>query len=153
MGVKTWLLTVFRELFLYHYKSLEFRAEIFALIIAPSCKSAKECNFKILKETASEIYKNDLHRQGVFINIVKEYVAMILRNAPASYDEAVKDINRKVRANKSFAMKINMEHINRFLRNDISEEKQILQQRLAEFLEEAGKEAARLINGAKHEGL
>ncbi|MDR2081558.1 MAG: hypothetical protein LBP54_06705 [Campylobacteraceae bacterium] len=151
MGVKTWLLTVFRELFLYHYKSLEFRAEIFALIIAPACKSVKECNFEILKKTASEIYKNDLHRQGVFLNIVKEYTAIILRNAPASYDEAVKDINRKVKANKSLAMKINMKHINRFLRDDISEEKQILQQRIAEFLEATSKEASCLISA--HESL
>jgi hypothetical protein len=153
MGVKTWLLTVFRELFLYHYKSLEFRAEIFALIIAPSCKSVKECDFETLKKTASEIYKNDLHRQGVFLNIVKEYMAIILRNAPTSYDEAVKDINHKVRTNKSFAMKINIEHINRFLRNDISEEKQILQQRIVEFLGETSKEASCLINNTKHENL
>ncbi|MDR2099346.1 MAG: hypothetical protein LBP40_00785 [Campylobacteraceae bacterium] len=153
MSIKTWLLTVFRELFLSHYESLEFRAEIFALIIAPSCKSAKECNFTLLKEIAEEIYKNDRHRQGVFLNIVKEYVSIILRNAPASYDEAVKDINNKVKANKKLAVKINMIHINKFLRDDLSENKQLLQQRIAEFLEEASKEASCPINSAKHESL
>ncbi|MDR0762247.1 MAG: hypothetical protein LBF13_04280 [Campylobacteraceae bacterium] len=153
MSIKSWLLTVFRELFLYHYKSLEFRAEIFALIIAPSCKSAKDCNFKILKEVAMAIYGNDRHRQDVFLNIVREYTAMILRNAPASYDEAIRDINRKVKADKSFAMKINMNHINRFLRDDISEDKQLLQQRIAEFLEYQSKEASCPINPTKYQNL
>ncbi|MDR0665961.1 MAG: hypothetical protein LBF71_00975 [Campylobacteraceae bacterium] len=153
MSVKSWLLTVFRELFLYHYKSLEFRAEVFALIIAPGCKNAKDCSFKILKEVAAEIYKNDRHRQDVFLNITRGYAAMILRNEPASYDEAIKDINRKVRANKSFAMKINMNHINRFLRDDISEDKRFLQQRIAEFLEDQSKEASCPINIVKSESL
>ncbi|MDR2635492.1 MAG: hypothetical protein LBC08_01545 [Campylobacteraceae bacterium] len=142
MSVRTWLLTAFRELFLYHYKSLEFRAELFALIIAPSCKSARECNFQVLKEVAAEIYKNDRHRQGVFLNIVREYIAIILRNAPASYNEAIKDISRKVKANKSLAVKINMNHINRFLRDDIPEDRRILQLRISEFLEDQSKEAS-----------
>ncbi|MDR1007924.1 MAG: hypothetical protein LBL65_05090 [Campylobacteraceae bacterium] len=153
MGAKTWLLTVFRELFLYHYKSLEFRAEIFALIIASGCKNAKEYNLNTLKEIAVDIYGNDRHRRGVLLNIVKEYVAMILRNAPASYDEAVKDINRKIKSNKSLAIKINMNHIDRFLRDDIDESKQLLQRRIAEFLEDQSKEASCPINMVKNENL
>jgi hypothetical protein len=50
-------------------------------------------------------------------------------------------------------MKINMNHINRFLRNDINEDKQILQQRIAEFLEDQSKEAACPINAVKNESL
>lgn len=153
MSVKSWLLTVFRELFLYHYKSLEFRAEIFALIMSPGCKSFKECDFKTLKEVAAEIYANDRHRQEVFLNIVREYVVMILRNAPASYGEAVKDINHKVKINKSLATKINMDHINRFLRNDTAENRQLLQQRIKEFLEEQSKEASCPIAEIKYENL
>ncbi|MDR1614090.1 MAG: hypothetical protein LBS26_00780 [Campylobacteraceae bacterium] len=151
MSVKSWLLTVFRELFLYHYKSLEFRAEIFALIMSSGCKSVKECDFETLKEVAAEIYANDKHRQEVFINIVKEYAAMILRNAPASYDEAVKDINRKTRANKSFAAKISPSHINRFLKDNMDENRQLLQQRIKEFLEDQSKEA--LLSDSKYENL
>ncbi|MDR1975592.1 MAG: hypothetical protein LBQ18_01220 [Campylobacteraceae bacterium] len=153
MSVKTWLLTSFRELFLYHYKSLEFRAELFALIIAPSCKSAKECDFTTLKEVAAQIYGGDRHRQEVFLNIVKEYAAMILRNAPASYNEAVKDINRKIKANKGFALKINMNHINRFLKADISEDKQLLQRRIAEFLEQQYNLVAATQKAKKEESL
>ena len=135
MSIKTWLLTSFRELFLYHHKSLEFRAEIFALIIAPSCVNLKEYDFETLKEVAAEVYNNNKHRQDVLLNITKEYISMILRNPSYSYDEAVRDINRKIKLNKTFAAKINMNHINRFLKKDISEDRRLLQQRIAEFLE------------------
>ncbi|MDR0579703.1 MAG: hypothetical protein LBG21_03775 [Campylobacteraceae bacterium] len=139
MGIKTWFLTAFRELFLYHYKSLEFRAKLFALIIAPCCESAKEYNLKILEEIAEEIYKSDKHRQGVLLNLVKEYTNTILRNPSVACDEIIKEINRKVKIDKKLAKKINMEHLNKFLRTDIDENKQLLQQRIFEFLEEQSK--------------
>ncbi|MDR2342443.1 MAG: hypothetical protein LBD84_05335 [Campylobacteraceae bacterium] len=139
MGIKTWFLTVFRELFLYHYKSLEFRAKLFALIIAPGYESTKEYDRKILKEIAEEIYKSDKHRQGVFLNLVKEYMTTILRNPSIAYDEIVKEINRKTKMDKNLAKKINIEHLNKFLRTDIGENKRLLQQRIFEFLEEQSK--------------
>jgi site-specific recombinase XerC len=139
MSIKTWFLTVFRELFLYHYKSLEFRAKVFALIIAPSCDSIKECDAELLKRVAAEIYKDDKHRQGVFLNTVKEYMSLLLRNPATTYNEAVKDINRSVKTNKKLANKINMEYLNRFLKTDISEDRRLLQQRIIEFLEEQSK--------------
>jgi hypothetical protein len=135
MSIKTWFLTAFREPFLYHYTSLEFRAKVFALIIAPSYESAKEYDYKLLKEIAAEIYEGDRHRQGVFLNIVKEYIATILRNPSVAYDEIVKEINRKVKNNKKLAEKINIEHLSRFLNTDINEDKRLLQQRIFEFLE------------------
>ncbi|MDR3177653.1 MAG: hypothetical protein LBT96_01590 [Campylobacteraceae bacterium] len=143
MSIKTWFLTVFRELFLYHYKSLEFRAKLFALIAAPSYESAKEHDRELLREIAAEIYKGDRHRQGVFLNIVKEYMITILRNPSIAYDEVVKDINHKVKMDKKLAEKINISHLGRFLKTDISEDKRLLQQRIFEFLEEQSKISSR----------
>ncbi|MDR3346675.1 MAG: hypothetical protein LBS73_05835 [Campylobacteraceae bacterium] len=134
MSIKSWFLTSFREIFLYHYRSLEFRAKVFALIIAPSCESAKVCDFTTLKKVAEEIYA-DRHRREVFLNIIKEYIAVILRNPATAYDEAVRDINRKVKIDKNLAKKIDMSHINRFVKADLSEERRLLQQRITEFLE------------------
>ncbi|MDR1461114.1 MAG: hypothetical protein LBI78_05665 [Campylobacteraceae bacterium] len=139
MSIKTWFLTTFREPFLYHYTSLEFRAKVFALIIAPSYESAKEYDHNLLKGIAAQIYESDKHRQGVFTNIVKEYISVILRNPSVAYDEFVKEINRKVKTDKKLAEKINMEHLSRFLNTNISEDRRLLQQRIFEFLEEQSK--------------
>jgi hypothetical protein len=139
MGVKTWLLTSFREIFLYHYKSLEFRAEVLALVIAPTCGQGRKWDSETLKQTAAEIYPSDHHRRDVLINIVKNYIALILRHSDA-YDEAVRDINRKIKANRTLGSKINMEHVRRFERDDMEEEHRLLQTRIIEFLDSAAKE-------------
>ncbi|MDR0407466.1 MAG: hypothetical protein LBH45_00885 [Campylobacteraceae bacterium] len=141
MSIKTWFLTTFRESFLYHYTSLEFRAKVFALIIAPSYEDTKEHDCKLLKEIAADVYEGDKHRQDVFVNIIKEYITIILKNPSVAYDEIVKEINRNVKTDKKLSKKINTEHLKRFLKTDISEDRRLLQQRIFEFLEEQSKTA------------
>lgn len=141
MSIKVWFLTAFREMFVYHHKSLEFRAEVFAVLIAPNCKNVKECDCEALKSIAELIYANK-YRQEVFINTVKEYIAVLLRNPLNAYNEAIKDINRKVKTNKEFAKKIEPELLKRFLNENLDEEKRLLQTRIYEFLEEQSKTAA-----------
>lgn len=135
MSVKTWIISSFREIFLYHHRSLEFRAKVFALMIAACFTKEKECNYNELKEVANNIYPNDKKRQQVLIHTTKEYVQKILSNPKYGFDEYIKDINLEVKTKKDFIKKIDLEDLKKFINNDIPEEKRILQLRIYEFFE------------------
>ncbi|MDR0468066.1 MAG: hypothetical protein LBG67_04360 [Campylobacteraceae bacterium] len=135
MSIRTWLISSFREIFLYHYRSLEFRAKIFALIIAAGTNEKKEYSLERLKEVASEIYVDDKKRQEVLIRTTKEYICKILNNPRFGFDDFVKDVDLNVKIKKELIDKINLDHIKRFVKDDISEDKKILQLRVYEFFE------------------
>jgi hypothetical protein len=120
---------------LYHYRSLEFRAKIFALIIAAGTNEKKEYSLERLKEVASEIYVDDKKRQEVLIRTTKEYICKILNNPRFGFDDFVKDVDLNVKIKKELIDKINLDHIKRFVKDDISEDKKILQLRVYEFFE------------------
>lgn len=140
LGLKTWVISSFREIFLYHYRSLEFRAKLFALVIAAGINDIKEFDFKELKVVASEIYPQNEKRQEIFLHATKEYIERILANPKLGFDDFVKDIDFETKVKKELKEKINLEHIKRFLKEDIVEEKKILQLRIYEFFEELAKE-------------
>ena len=135
MSIRTWLISSFREIFLYHYRSLEFRAKIFALIIAAGTNEKKEYSLERLKEVASEIYVDDKKRQEVLIRTTKEYICKILNNPRFGFDDFVKDVDLNVKIKKELIDKINLDHIRRFVKDNISEDKKILQLRVYEFFE------------------
>lgn len=135
MSIKTWLISSFREIFLYHHRSLEFRAKIFALMMAASVDSLKECDFKELKNIANEIYSNDKKRQDVFVHTTKEYIYKILNNPKFGFDDFIKEIDLEIKVKKEFINKINLDHIKRFMKDNIIEDKRILQVRIYEFFE------------------
>ena len=53
--------SAFREFFVHHHGSLEFRAKIYALMIAANDEAAVE-SYVLVKEIGLEIYKNDIER-------------------------------------------------------------------------------------------
>ncbi len=134
MNFKTKFLSLFRELFIYHHKSLEFRAKIFAAMIA-SNKKDDDVEYKILQEVAREIYK-DKYRINVLVETTKEYVEKILKIESLNIDSLVKDINKELRLNPRFAQKINIRHLKKFLvsQEHTDEETYLLQTRIIEYL-------------------
>jgi hypothetical protein len=134
LSIKAWLISSFREFFLYHHHSLEFRAKIFALVIA-ACDNEKKDEYDKLKEIANEIYPDDKKRQEVLVHATKEYVKKILNNQKFGFDEFIKEIDFKIKTKKDFVKKIDLVHIKKLMRDDISENKKILQLRIYEFLE------------------
>lgn len=139
MSLKTKLLASFREIFVYHHKSLEFRAKTYAIILASGCCDIKNCNWKLLAEIAHRVY-TDKRRQEILMHTTKEYVELILRSNSSIYDEFVKDISMNIKKDKMCAKKINIDDIKILLKEDIKEDMQIFQLRLYEFLENASKE-------------
>ena len=132
--LKTKFLSFFREFFIHHHKSLEFRAKLFAAMIA-SNKKDDEVEYEILKNIAKEIYKDE-YRANVLVETTKEYVDKILKINSLNIDALIRDIDRELRKNPRYVKKINIRHLKKFLvdKNHTDEETYLLQLRILEFL-------------------
>ncbi len=132
--LKIWFLTFFREIFVYHNSSLEFRAKLFALMIGAN-KVFDECEEKILRDVAKEIYPNDEARVDVFIYTVREYVDKIIKNNGLDINELVLSIDQELKDVKRFCDKVDIKMLERFLEcSKDDEEILIIQKRILEFL-------------------
>ncbi len=133
--IKTWFLTFFRDVFVYHNSSLEFRAKLFASIIGAN-KDVDTCEEKILHKVAREIYPDDEARADVFVLTTKEYVNKIIQNNGLDLNELILAIDQELRDVRRFCDKVDLEKLRRFLvcsEND--EETQFIQRKILEFLE------------------
>lgn len=133
-SAKTFFLSFFRELFVYHHTSLEFRAKLFASMIATN-KIDNSCEYKVLKKIAKEIYHDDEYRVDVLVHTTKEYVNKILQNDSLDIDCLLLDIDKEIKKEKRFSDKINMDHLRSFYSCNGDEETILLQTRILEFYE------------------
>lgn len=124
-------LSFFREFFVYHHRSLEFRAKVFAAIIGARL-DPDEDDFLILKEIADEIYGDDTSRKDVLLQITKEYVAKIKRKDPFTLDALLLSIDQSIKSHKRYAAKIDFSHLRRLINGE--EEETLIQQRVYDFL-------------------
>lgn len=129
--IKFKFLSLFREIFIYHHRSLEFRAKVFATIIAAKL-NPDEDDFETLYDISNEIYKNDENRKRVLIQTTKEYVSKIKRKDPLTLDALLLCIDQNIKDNKKYASKIDFEHLRRLI--DIDEEEGLIQRRVYDFL-------------------
>ncbi len=133
-SIKTFFLSFFRELFVYHHRSLEFRAKLFASMIA-SNKVDNTCEYETLKKIAKEIYKDDEYRVDILVHTTKEYVNKIIQNDALDIDRLILDIDREIKKHKRYINKINMDHLRSFYSCNADEETILLQTRILEYYE------------------
>jgi hypothetical protein len=133
-SAKIFFLSFFRELFVYHHTSLEFRAKLFASMIA-SNKIDNSCEYVVLKKIAEDIYRDDEYRVDVLVHTTKEYVNKIVQNDSLDIDHLILDIDRELRRNKRFVNKINMDHLRSFYTCNGDEDTILLQTRILEYYE------------------
>ena len=130
---------MFRELLVYHNRSLEFRAKIITLMIA-SDTNMNECEEKILDETAHKIYSDDSERAEILIDTVKEYFVKIKTKNGLDFDHLIVLVQREVRENKRFCSKIDIDMLIPFVACHEDEDEKIFIRRIIDFLEELKKE-------------
>jgi hypothetical protein len=133
--MKGWFLSFFREIFVYHNSSLEFRAKLLAVVIGAN-KAIDECEKDLLLEVAKETYPEDIARVDVLVNTTKEFVKKIIENNGLNVNELIMSINQDLKEVKRFHEKIEVEQLKRFLvctKKD--EETNIIQVRIIEYLE------------------
>ncbi|WP_170019555.1 hypothetical protein [Campylobacter sp. RM16190] len=131
IGMKLKLLSFFREFFVYHHRSLEFRAKVFAAIIAAKL-DPDEDDFIILYEISKEIYDNDEDRKAVLIQITKEYISKVKCKDHLTLDALLLSIDQSMKSHKRYASKIDFSHLRRLINGE--EEETLIQQRVYDFL-------------------
>lgn len=123
----------FRELFVRHHGSLEFRAKLFALIIAANDKPAVE-NYIIVKDVGMDIYNNDEYRANLLMYTTKEITQKILTNNGLDIDQLVINIQKEIRIAPRYAQKIDIKALKPLIVLTKDEDTIAYQERMLEFL-------------------
>jgi len=131
--IKHHFFSAFREIFVHHHGSLEFRAKIFALIIAANDKAKIE-NFILVKEKAVQIYTNDKDRANLLLLTTKELVEKVKKNNGLDLDSLIISIQKELKIVPRYAKKIDIDSLQSFL--DLAEDEETLayQKNIIEFL-------------------
>jgi len=141
----------FREFFVYHYSSLNFRAQIFALVIGVN-PNAKLDNFLVVKQVAMQIYNNDEQRANVLLFSTKEIVNAIRENT-LQIDALINKIQRELKHTPRYAKKIDVESLRPILSFTYDEDIFLYQQNILEFLDTIKKETLQQIQNKKKRKL
>ena len=133
--VKSLFLSFFRDIMLYHSSSLEFRAELLALMLSAN-KEMNECELLLLQQVAQEIYPEDEARVDVLVRIVREFVQKVIDNNGLDMNELIDKVQYELKIENRFYEKIDIDMLKRFIECGQSDEQtQIIQIRIIEFLE------------------
>ena len=133
------LLSFFRELFVYHHSSLEFRAKQLAAMIVANA-NMDECEKELLDKIAHEIYPDSKERAGILIHTTIEYVDKVIELNGLDIDELLMDIDKELKETPRFVKKIDLDMLKRFFKCSHDEETKLTQIRILEFLENEKKE-------------
>jgi len=125
------LMAAFRQLFVPHHFSLEFRAKIFAAMLLAK-GNQDESDYEKVAEIGREIYPKEPKRVNLLCNLTNEYVTKANVYKSLNLDSLLKDIDEILKNQKKFTQKINFSHLRRMLSKD--EDEALIQQRVYEFL-------------------
>lgn len=136
--LRNYFLSAFRELFVYHHSSLEFRAKIYALFIASATDSPRHYD-RVLQIIAAEIY-SDADRASTLLLTLNEYLSAIEVKKTLSDEKLLSEILRELRLVPRYALKIEPEHLARLQECTQDHDSKIYQGRLLDFLAEKRRE-------------
>ena len=121
--------SAFRELFVHHHGSLEFRAKVFALIIAVNPDFPLD-SYIIIKNIGLNIYKNDKDRADLLMITTKEK-----ENNGLDIDILVSSIQKDLKIIPRYAKKIDKNELEQLLFLSLDKDISSYQKNILEFLE------------------
>jgi len=127
---------MFREILVYHSKSLEFRAKILTLMVTAD-NQISPCEHQKLEEIASQIYADDKQRAELLVDTVYEYHNKIIHDNGLGYQHLIQLVAKETREVKRFCKKIDEATLNKLHQCTIengNEEEILFQKRVIEFL-------------------
>lgn len=127
-----------REILVYHHSSLEFRAKVFALIVAAN-QHPTQCDYAIVHEAGMTIYK-DKNRAKMLLLTTKEYVDKVHNQNRLGIDDLVDEIRNEVRQIPRYSEKIDIPLLEPLIECTTDEDTSTYQIRMLEFLEKLKKE-------------
>lgn len=132
--LKHYIFNAFRELFVHHHGSLEFRAKILALIIGVDENFALE-NFTIVKNIGLEIYNGDEDRANLLLLTTQELVKKLHQSGGLTPDILIADIVHELKVIPRYAKKIETQPLSALLLCTKDEETLAYQENIVEFLD------------------
>jgi hypothetical protein len=132
--LKHHLFNAFRELFVYHHSSLEFRAKLFALIISVS-DNPGECDYEIVKTAGMQIY-NEEDRANTLALTTEEYVERVRGRDSLEVDTLIQDITQDLKIIPRYSKKINIGQLTPLLGCSSDEDTIAYQKSIIAFLEQ-----------------
>lgn len=108
-SIKNFIFNAFRELFLYHHTSLEFRAKLFATMICADEK-ANDCEFDIVKKAGMAIY-NEEDRSNTLVLTTREIVEKVRKDNGLDIDALIEDIILDLKSVPRYALKIELSQL------------------------------------------
>jgi len=137
--IKHYFFTAFREIFVHHHGSLEFRAKIFALVIGAN-KKPKVDNFILVKKIALEIYEGDEDRANLLLLTTKELIEKLKKHNGLDMDQLVSNIQKELKVVPRYAKKIDIDALRNFLAFSSDDDTYHYQENILEFLEKLKEE-------------
>ncbi|OIP56718.1 MAG: hypothetical protein AUK54_01615 [Helicobacteraceae bacterium CG2_30_36_10] len=132
--IKHHFFNAFRELFVHHHGSLEFRAKLFALIITANEESPLDA-YLLVKDIGLKIYNNDEDRANLLMLSTKELVQKIKEDNGLDIDIMVSNIQKELRIVPRYAKKIDIDSLRRFIHLSRDEDAISYQENILEFLQ------------------
>ena len=134
-SIKTYFRSTFREIFVYHNSSLEFRAKVLALVIGAN-DSCNSCDYDTAYKVGLDIYHNDENRAATLLHACKEYVSKVHLDNDLGINELANDITKLLKANPRFAMKIDTQKLQALLKcHEEDSDTLSYQENILEFLD------------------
>ena len=127
-NLKHYLFRAFRELLLYHHNSLEFRAKLYAALIAAN-EHYSDCELDIVQAAGLAIY-NDTDRANTLRLTVEEYLDKIDEDNGLAIDELIEDLILDLKDYPRYADKITIEEYEKITGCCDDEESRIYQERI-----------------------
>lgn len=132
--IKHHFFSAFRELFVHHHGSLEFRAKIFALLIAANQESKEEA-YQIVRDIGMNIYKNDEERANLLMLSTKELVQKVKDDNGLDIDTLVSNIQKELKIVPRYAKKIDVDSLQSILKLSRDRDTISYQENIIEFLQ------------------
>ena len=126
---------IFREVFVYHHKSLDFRAEVFASVIGANPNYGK-CEEALLNDVVTKIYPKQPTRIKLLQETVLEYLHNISDGNYSAEDLAL-NIDRSLKENPKLILKIDVNTLHKFISCNVDDDTKLEQQRLIDFFNDS----------------
>jgi len=126
--------SAFRELFIHHHGSLEFRSKIFTLLIVSNEDAPIEV-YDVIKNIGMKIYKNDEERANLLMLSTQEMVKKVQDNNGLDIDTLISHIQKELRIIPRYAKKIDIESLQSIIRLTKDKDSKAYQNNILEFLQ------------------
>ena len=128
--------SAFREIFVHHHGSLEFRAKTFALVLAAYNNSIEHDHkaYEIIKDYALKIYKDEA-RADLLLITTKELVKKVYDKNGLDIDTLVAHIQKELKIVPRYAKKIDLEPLKEIISHTHDKDTLSYQENILEFLQ------------------